>query len=164
LNAAQYILIFAVRVYQCLFSPVLAALSGPPGRCRFEPNCSQYAIEAIRAHGALKGGALAAWRICRCAPWGGCGVDAVPPVKVKVVPNTCNCMSGYSSSSKSHYFSRGQSSQPSPSRLPSPQGRGRDLVRHGEFRHALSAVNTAIAGEKGFDGTHTAKAIAGGHS
>jgi uncharacterized protein len=91
LNAAQHILIFAVRVYQCLFSPALAALSGPLGRCRFEPNCSRYAIEAIRAHGALKGGALAAWRICRCAPWGGCGVDAVPPVKVKIVPNAIGC-------------------------------------------------------------------------
>jgi uncharacterized protein len=84
LNAAQHILIFAVRGYQRLLSPALAALSGPPGRCRFEPNCSQYALEAIRAHGALKGGALAAWRLCRCAPWGGCGPDPVPPVKFKV--------------------------------------------------------------------------------
>lgn len=83
MNAAQHILIFSVRVYQRALSPVLASLVGPMGRCRFEPSCSQYAAEAIRAHGALKGGALAAWRLCRCAPWGGCGHDPVPPVKLK---------------------------------------------------------------------------------
>jgi putative component of membrane protein insertase Oxa1/YidC/SpoIIIJ protein YidD len=48
LNAAQHILIFAVRVYQRALSPMLAALSGPLGRCRFEPSCSQYAVEAAR--------------------------------------------------------------------------------------------------------------------
>jgi len=57
---------------------MLMGLFGPLARCRFEPSCSQYAIEAVRVHGAMKGGALALWRLCRCHPWGGCGVDPVP--------------------------------------------------------------------------------------
>lgn len=65
-------------MYQWTVSPLLAALSGPTGGCRFTPSCSHYAIEAIRTHGALRGGALAAWRLCRCNPWGGCGEDPVP--------------------------------------------------------------------------------------
>ena len=48
------------------------------GWCRFEPSCSAYAIEAIERHGALRGGWMAAHRIVRCHPWGGCGHDPVP--------------------------------------------------------------------------------------
>jgi uncharacterized protein len=83
-NLVQHILVFGVRVYQRAISPALAALVGPYGRCRFEPSCSQYAVEAIQVHGAVKGLGLAAWRICRCAPWGGCGDDPVPLRKFKV--------------------------------------------------------------------------------
>ncbi len=46
--------------------------------CRFLPTCSEYADEAIRLHGAWKGGILAAKRIYRCHPWGGHGYDPVP--------------------------------------------------------------------------------------
>lgn len=88
MNWVQHILVFILRGYQRLVSPVLAALVGPAGRCRFEPSCSQYAIEAVKMHGALKGTALAAWRICRCQPWGGCGHDPVPP-KSQVGPRCC---------------------------------------------------------------------------
>ena len=84
MNLVQHFLVLGVRVYQRAISPALAALVGPYGRCRFEPSCSQYAVEAIRTHGAVKGSALAAWRICRCAPWGGCGDDPVPAQKLKV--------------------------------------------------------------------------------
>ncbi|WP_260924943.1 membrane protein insertion efficiency factor YidD [Novosphingobium sp. 9] len=49
-----------------------------PPTCRYTPSCSQYAIEAVRRHGAIKGGWLAFWRILRCQPWGGCGHDPVP--------------------------------------------------------------------------------------
>jgi len=83
MNAPQYGLIFAVRVYQWVISPVKSALFGPLGRCRFTPTCSQYAIDAIRAQGAIRGGALAAWRLCRCQPWGGCGYDPAPPRRSK---------------------------------------------------------------------------------
>lgn len=62
----------AIRVYQVTASPLL----GP--RCRFHPSCSEYACEAIAAHGAGKGTALAAKRLARCHPWGGSGFDPVP--------------------------------------------------------------------------------------
>jgi hypothetical protein len=48
------------------------------GSCRYEPSCSRYGADAVAAHGALKGGWLAARRICRCHPWGGLGYDPVP--------------------------------------------------------------------------------------
>lgn len=81
MNAAQHVLVFLVRVYQWVISPAKGALFGALGQCRFEPSCSHYAVEAIRKHGALKGSALAGWRICRCNPWGGCGEDPVPEKK-----------------------------------------------------------------------------------
>ena len=89
MNAAQHILVFFVRAYQRLLSPIIATLAGPLGRCRFELSCSQYAVEAIRIHGALKGTALALGRLCRCSPWGGCGDDPVPPRKSG--KNICDC-------------------------------------------------------------------------
>jgi putative membrane protein insertion efficiency factor len=46
-----------------------------PGTCKYHPTCSQYAIEALRKHGLLKGSALAAWRLLRCNPWSHGGVD-----------------------------------------------------------------------------------------
>jgi putative membrane protein insertion efficiency factor len=46
--------------------------------CRFTPSCSTYATEAIETHGLLKGGRLAIWRLMRCNPFGGHGVDLVP--------------------------------------------------------------------------------------
>jgi len=49
--------------------------------CRYQPTCSAYALEALERHGGLKGGYLAAHRICRCHPWGGSGYDPVPPAK-----------------------------------------------------------------------------------
>jgi putative membrane protein insertion efficiency factor len=77
-NAVQHILRSGVRFYQWVLSPAQAVLFGPLGRCRFEPSCSAYALEAIEVHGGLNGSWLAAKRICRCHPWGGCGHDAVP--------------------------------------------------------------------------------------
>lgn len=48
--------------------------------CRFRPTCSEYAIDAITAHGALRGGLMAVRRIARCRPGGGAGFDPVPDV------------------------------------------------------------------------------------
>lgn len=56
-----------------------ATLSGwLGGQCRFYPTCSHYAEEAIRTHGAVRGGLLALWRIARCGPFTEGGVDHVP--------------------------------------------------------------------------------------
>lgn len=46
--------------------------------CKYYPSCSAYALTAIEKHGALKGTALAVWRILRCNPWSLGGVDEVP--------------------------------------------------------------------------------------
>lgn len=46
--------------------------------CRFEPSCSAYALTALQRHGALRGGALAVWRVLRCHPWCEGGHDPVP--------------------------------------------------------------------------------------
>jgi len=79
-NLGQFILIFLLRAYRILVSPVLTTLFGPQGLgCRFSPTCSQYALEAVQRHGAVRGAALATSRLCRCHPWGGRGEDPVPP-------------------------------------------------------------------------------------
>jgi len=61
-----------IKLYQLLLSPLLGA------QCRYTPTCSQYGIEAIKKHGAFKGGWLTLKRIARCNPWGGHGHDPVP--------------------------------------------------------------------------------------
>jgi hypothetical protein len=61
-----------IRGYQIVLSPVL------PPSCRFHPSCSQYALEAVTRHGALKGGWLAARRLARCHPFHPGGYDPVP--------------------------------------------------------------------------------------
>ena len=66
------LLILPIRFYQNAISPLF------PGSCRFTPTCSQYAVEALKKHGPLKGFWLALKRISRCHPWGGSGYDPVP--------------------------------------------------------------------------------------
>lgn len=72
---ARLLLIF-VRGYQHL-------RAGRPSPCRYWPTCSQYAIEAIEARGAWRGGWLATRRVARCHPWGGHGVDPVPESNIR---------------------------------------------------------------------------------
>jgi putative membrane protein insertion efficiency factor len=67
------LLVWFLRGYQLLLSPLLGQ------KCRFYPTCSNYAIEALRVHGAARGSLLAARRVCRCHPWNPGGVDFVPP-------------------------------------------------------------------------------------
>src|SRR4051794_36772744 len=78
-DVPKWIVIVAIRAYQLTISPAQAFLFGPACGCRFTPTCSQYAIDAIRAHGAVTGGVQAIQRICRCHPFGGCGHDPVSP-------------------------------------------------------------------------------------
>lgn len=73
------LVLLPVYFYRKVLSRPLHALAGPMAGCRFTPTCSQYFIEAVQLHGALKGSALGVWRILRCNPWGGCGHDPVPP-------------------------------------------------------------------------------------
>lgn len=80
-SALACALILLVRLYQLTLSPAKTFLFGPDAGCRFEPSCSEYALEALQTHGALAGGWLATKRICRCHPWGGCGHDPVPAAK-----------------------------------------------------------------------------------
>ncbi|MDE6198895.1 MAG: membrane protein insertion efficiency factor YidD [Muribaculaceae bacterium] len=61
-----------IYFYRYCISPML------PPRCRFTPTCSQYAIEALRKHGPVKGLWLSVRRVLRCNPWGGSGYDPVP--------------------------------------------------------------------------------------
>jgi putative membrane protein insertion efficiency factor len=80
MNPGRFILLMFLRGYQRVVSPILTAVFGPMGfGCRYEPTCSQYAIQAIQTHGTLRGSWLASRRLCRCHPWGGCGPDPVPP-------------------------------------------------------------------------------------
>jgi putative membrane protein insertion efficiency factor len=79
MNIVQKGLVFIIRIYQLTLSPLLVAAFGPSGCCRFTPSCSQYAREAIRLHGAVRGGFLAGRRLCRCHPWGDSGEDFPPP-------------------------------------------------------------------------------------
>jgi putative membrane protein insertion efficiency factor len=65
-------MILFIRAYQCCLRPFLI------GQCKFLPTCSEYAIEAIRIHGPIKGGWLALKRILRCHPFSRGGIDAVP--------------------------------------------------------------------------------------
>lgn len=67
-----WIAILPIRIYQYTISPLL------PNSCRHVPTCSQYAIEALRRHGMVRGTYLAARRILRCHPWGTHGYDPVP--------------------------------------------------------------------------------------
>ena len=78
MNPAQHILISLVRLYRWTLSPAKTFLFGPLSGCRFTPSCSEYALEAVKSHGAMAGSWLALKRICRCHPWGDCGHDPVP--------------------------------------------------------------------------------------
>jgi putative membrane protein insertion efficiency factor len=85
LNIIQIILIGALRCYRLIVSPVFDAVFTPMGfGCRFDPTCSQYALDAVRRHGAGRGSVLAIKRVCRCHPWGGCGCDPVPEQRESV--------------------------------------------------------------------------------
>lgn len=65
-------LALAIRIYRGLISPFLG------NNCRFYPSCSCYAETAIKNHGAIAGGWMAARRLARCHPWHPGGIDLVP--------------------------------------------------------------------------------------
>ena len=66
------VILAMIRFYQKAVSPYTRPC------CRFTPTCSQYAVEALRKYGPVKGGWLTLKRLARCHPWGGSGYDPVP--------------------------------------------------------------------------------------
>ncbi|MEY9890574.1 putative membrane protein insertion efficiency factor [Catenulispora sp. MAP12-49] len=72
----KYVLMGLIRLYQIILSPVVN-WRGPV--CKFEPSCSHYGYEAVKTHGAIKGGGMTVWRVLRCNPWSSGGYDPVKP-------------------------------------------------------------------------------------
>lgn len=66
------LLLAAIRGYRFLLSPWWG------NQCRFTPSCSQYAIDAVQEHGALRGSWLALRRVSKCHPWHAGGYDPIP--------------------------------------------------------------------------------------
>lgn len=71
-NLPKNLLIAFIRLWRWAISP----LYGPT--CKYYPSCSAYGLEAVHRYGAVRGGALTAWRILRCNPWSDGGIDDVP--------------------------------------------------------------------------------------
>ena len=69
----QAALVLLMKGYRYAISPLLGR------NCRFEPSCSEYAIEALQSHGSIRGGWLSIRRVCCCHPWHSGGYDPVPP-------------------------------------------------------------------------------------
>jgi hypothetical protein len=65
----RHVVAFPIHAYRALVSPLLGQ------RCKYHPSCSQYALDALREAGILRGTVLACWRLLRCNPWSLGGVD-----------------------------------------------------------------------------------------
>jgi uncharacterized protein len=81
-SVARAIVLAPIMVYQRLISPAI------PRRCKYEPTCSRYAVEAIREYGILRGLVLAGWRLLRCNPWSYGGYDPVEAQRVFFTAHT----------------------------------------------------------------------------
>ena len=68
-SSPRYAAIALIWIYRWTVSPLLG------NRCKYYPSCSQYALDALREYGFLKGSVLAGWRLLRCNPWSHGGVD-----------------------------------------------------------------------------------------
>jgi uncharacterized protein len=75
-RAARIVMVTPIVVYQRVVSPAI------PRRCKYEPTCSRYALEAIGRYGILRGLVLAGWRLLRCNPWSHGGYDPVEAQRV----------------------------------------------------------------------------------
>lgn len=76
MSALRSAVIAPIRLYQRVVSPAL------PRRCKYEPTCSRYAVQAIGRYGILRGLVLAGWRLLRCNPWSHGGFDPVEAQRV----------------------------------------------------------------------------------
>ena len=73
-----------IRLYRRAVSPAL------PARCKYEPSCSRYAVQAVERYGILRGLVLAAWRLLRCNPWSHGGYDPVEAQRVFAARGTAS--------------------------------------------------------------------------
>jgi uncharacterized protein len=78
-RVARALVTAPIVAYQRVISPAI------PRRCKYEPTCSRYAVEAIREYGILRGVVLAGWRLLRCNPWSYGGYDPVQAQRVFTV-------------------------------------------------------------------------------
>jgi putative membrane protein insertion efficiency factor len=76
MSALRSAAVAPIRLYQRVISPAL------PRRCKYEPTCSRYAVQAIGRYGILRGSILAGWRLLRCNPWSHGGFDPVEAQRV----------------------------------------------------------------------------------
>ncbi len=82
MNAVRAVVLAPIRFYQRVISPAL------PRRCKYEPTCSRYAVQAIGRYGIMRGLVLAGWRVLRCNPWSHGGFDPVETQRLfAVVPS-----------------------------------------------------------------------------
>jgi uncharacterized protein len=75
-RVARLVVLAPIVAYQRFISPAI------PRRCKYEPTCSRYAVEAIREYGILRGLVLAGWRLLRCNPWSYGGYDPAEAQRV----------------------------------------------------------------------------------
>jgi hypothetical protein len=75
-SALRSLAVAPLRFYQRVLSPAI------PARCKYHPSCSEYAVQAVRRYGILRGAVLASWRLLRCNPWSHGGVDFVENQKL----------------------------------------------------------------------------------
>ena len=71
MSALRRVAVAPILAYQRFVSPAL------PRRCKYEPTCSAYAVQAVQEYGILRGLLLAVWRVLRCNPWSHGGYDPV---------------------------------------------------------------------------------------
>lgn len=74
--ALRGVAVAPIVLYQHFISPAM------PRRCKYEPTCSRYGVDAIREYGILRGSVLAGWRLLRCNPWSHGGYDPVEAQRV----------------------------------------------------------------------------------
>ena len=73
----RYVGVAAIWAYRFTLAPFLGV-----GQCKYHPSCSQYALDALRRYGLVRGSILAGWRLLRCNPWSRGGVDHVDDQRV----------------------------------------------------------------------------------
>jgi putative membrane protein insertion efficiency factor len=95
MNPLTHALRALVKTYQWTLSPFIG------WHCRYQPTCSNYALEALSKHGAIRGSWLTLRRLSRCHPWGGWGYDPVP-ARGETVSRACACARGAAGAAHHH--------------------------------------------------------------